>query len=182
MILQIGAYARPVEHDGNATLAQMVRRTDAGQQHDLRRTDRAGGENHFAATAREARFAILAPAHADGAFLLEHDAFDQAAGLETQVAAIECRLEKCARRRPAPPAFLVHMKGAAALVVAGIEIGDGFDAGLFGRLAERVEQRPLHARRLDAQFAARSVLVAFTEEMIFVSLEIGQHVVPAPAR
>jgi len=31
------------------------------------------------------------------------------------------------------------MKGATALVVAAIEIGNGFDAGLFGRGAECIE-------------------------------------------
>ena len=43
MILQIGADAGPVEHDGDAVLAQMFGRSDAGQQQDLGRSDRAGG-------------------------------------------------------------------------------------------------------------------------------------------
>ena len=99
MILQVGADARPVEHDRDAVLLQLLRRADAGQQHDLRRADRAGGENDFAAAARRARLRRPAPAHAGGAPAVEHDAFDQAAGLEPQVGALERRLEEGA----APP-------------------------------------------------------------------------------
>ena len=155
MILQIGADAGPVEHDRNAVLAQMLRRPDAGEQQDLRRADRAGGENDFAAAARHARRAVLPPAHAGGALAVEHQAFDQAAGFEPQIGAIEHRLEKGARRRDAPAALLVHMKGAAAFVVAAIEVGDGFDAGLFGGGAERVEQIPAHPRRGDRAIRRR---------------------------
>ena len=91
------------------------------------------------------------------------------------------RLEKGGRRRPAPAALLIDVKGAEALVVAGIEIGDGFDVGLFGGGAERIEQVPTHARRLDPQFAADAVQLAVAQEMIFVLLEEWQHVIPAPA-
>src|SRR4029077_10780270 len=106
---------------------------DAGQKHNLRRADRAGGENDFAATARHACLPALSPAHAGGTPTVEHDAFDQAAGLESQIGALERRLEEGARRRPAPAAFLVDVEGADAFVVAAVEVGDGFDAGFFGR-------------------------------------------------
>ena len=181
MILQIGADARPVEHDGNAELLQLLRRADAGQQHDLRRADRAGGEDDFAAAARRPRLSALGPAHAGGAPAVEHDAFDQAAGFEPQIGALERRLEEGARRRPAPAALLVDVEGADAFVVAAVEVGDGFDAGLFGGGAEGIEQVPAHPRRRDVPFAADRVRLAFAEEMIFVALEIRQHVVPAPA-
>ena len=57
------------------------------------------------------------------------------------------RLEKGARGRDAAAALLIDVKGADAFVIAAIEVGDGFDAGLFGGGAERVEQIPAHARR-----------------------------------
>jgi len=72
------------------------------------------------------------------------------------------------------------VEGTASLVVAGVEVRDGFDAGLFGGPAERVEQVPAHPRRLDPQLAAHRMSVACTHEMIFVPHEIRQHVVPAP--
>src|SRR6202521_5802232 len=79
----------------------------------------------------------------------QNDGFDKAPGLKPQIGAMERWLEEGARRRPAPAALLVHVKGAAALVVAGVEVRDRFDAGLLGCLAERVQEVPAHARRLD---------------------------------
>ncbi len=90
-------------------------------------------------------------------------------------------LRNARRGRPAPAALLIDVERAAALVVAAVEVGNRFDAGLFGRGAKGVEQIPSHARRCDAPFAAGRVRVAFAQEMIFVPLEIRQHVVPAPA-
>ena len=71
------------------------------------------------------------------------------------------------------------MKGATTLVVAGVEVDDGFDVGLRGGGAKRVEQIPMHARRLDPQFAADAVQFALAQKMILVLLEKGQHIVPA---
>ena len=152
-----------------------------GQLQNLRRADRAGRHDHLAAAARELRLAVLPEAHAVGALAVERHGFDQALRLEPQVLPVEHRLEKAARRRPAPAALLVDVVGAGAFVVAGVEVVDPLDAGLLGGRAERVEQIPAHPRMLDPPFAADRVMIAFAEEMIFVLLEERQHVVPAPA-
>src|ERR1700728_4937797 len=91
------------------------------------------------------------------------------------------RLEEGRRCRPAPAALLVDMKGATALVVAGVEVDNGFDIGLLGGGAKRIEQVPMHPRRFDAQFAADAVQIALAQKMILMLLEKRQHVVPAPA-
>src|SRR6185369_8756642 len=163
-------------------LRELAGGTDAGQFEDLHRADRAGREDYLAATARRSAFTVLPPAHADGALAVEHDAFHQALGFQPQVRPAEHRLEKAARRRPAPPALLVDVEDARALVVAGVEIGDRLDAGLAGGVTESVEDVPAHPRRLDAPFAADRVRVAGDEEMILVQPKERQHVVPAPAR
>ena len=159
----------------------MFRRTNTGQQHDLRRANRAGGENDFSATARRSRFAALPPAHAGGAAAVEHYTLHQTTGFEPEIGAIQHRLEEGGRRRPAPAALLIDVKDTAAFVVAGIEVHDGLDVGLLGGGPERIKQIPVHARRLHAQFATDAVRIAFAQEMIFVSLEKRQHIVPAPA-
>ena len=181
VILQVGADAGPVGDDVDAVLAQLRGRPDAGQQQELRRADRAGGENDFAAAARAARRAVLPPAHAGRALAVEDDAFGETAGFEPQIGAMQHRLEKGARRRDTAAALLVDVKGADAFVVAAVEVGNGFDAGLFGGGAEGVEQIPAHPRRRNVPFAADGMRVAFAEEMIFVPFEKRQHVVPAPA-
>src|SRR5262249_20606190 len=154
MILQVLADASPVERDRDAETRELAERTDAGEFQHLDRADRAGGEDHLAAAARRARRAVLPPAHAGGALALEHHVFPPAAGLEPQVGAAQHRLEEAARRRPAPPAPLVDVEDATALVVAGVEIGDRLDAGLRGGGAEVVEDVPAHSWRLDPPFAA----------------------------
>ena len=91
------------------------------------------------------------------------------------------RLEESGCRRPAPATLLIDVKGAAAFVVAGVEVRNGLDVGLFGGGAEGIEHVPAHARLLDRQFAAAAMQLAFAEEMIFMPLEKRQHIVPAPA-
>src|ERR1700758_1150416 len=122
MILQIGADAGPIEQHVDAVCAQVFGRADAGQHQDLRRSDRARGEHDFATAARAAQYASLPPAHADGGAASENQAFDQAAGLEPQIGAVEHRLQESARRGYTPAAPLIDMKGAAAFVVAAVEI------------------------------------------------------------
>src|SRR5579862_523759 len=135
-------------------LGQMSCWAYAGQQHDMWGADRAGCENDLAKAARPLRRAALPPAHADGAASIEFDALHQASCFEPKIAAMERRFEKCSRRRPAPAAFLVHMKCAATFVVSCIKIRDGFDAGLRSGGAEGFEQSPLHAWCFNPQFPA----------------------------
>jgi hypothetical protein len=113
--------------------------------------------NHLAARARGAACAVLPPAHGCGSGAIELDLFDQAIKFDAQVGTLEHRFEKGARCRPAPPALLIDVEQAAALVVAGVEIGNALDARLLCCRAERIEDVPAHARALDAQFAADRV-------------------------
>ncbi len=87
------------------------------------------------------------------------------------------------RRVPAPAAPLVHVEVAAALVVAAVEVVGLRDARLRRRLAEGVEDVPAQTLVLHAPLPALAVhLVGGDCGLILRLLEIGQHVVPAPAR
>src|SRR6266516_2157625 len=181
VILQVLAHARLIEHDGNAEPRELIRAADAGEFEDLHGADRASRKDDLAASARGSDRAVLAPAHGDRARALKLDLFDQAVELEPQIGALEHRLEEGARRRPAPPALLVDVEDATALVVTGVEIGDALDASLFRRRAEGVEDIPAYARRLDAQFAADRVRLALAEKMVLMPAEERQHVIGTPA-
>ena len=93
MVLQVGADARPVGHDLDALLPQMLGRADAGEHEQLRRVDRGGGEDHFGpgphATHRAAGL-VLDPNRAP---VLHHHAADVGMGPERQVAALQRGLE-----------------------------------------------------------------------------------------
>src|SRR5690606_15894711 len=82
---------------------------------------------------------------------------------------------------PAQAALLVHLEIAAALVVAAVEVIGLRDAALRRRRAEGIEDRPRQALRLDAPLAARAVELVGTLVMVLRALEVGQHLLPAPA-
>src|SRR5262249_39332063 len=147
----------------------------------LRRTERSGRQDDFAAAARRTCLAALPPAHTRCPPAVEQDRLGEAAGLEPQVGAMERRLEEGARRRPAPPPPSRQVQRARPFVVAGVEIGNAFDTGLLGRLAECIENVPSHPRRLDANLAGGRVRYTFAQEVVLVLAEEWQHVVGAPA-
>src|SRR5690606_1571759 len=117
-------------------------------------------QDHLAAAARTAGFAILPPAHAAGAAAVEHDALGEAAGLDAQVLPVQHRPQEAARRRPAPAQPLVDVEVADAFVVAGVEVAGRRNAVLDRRIAEGIEDLPRQPRRLHPPFAARPVVLA----------------------
>ena len=48
MILQVFAHTRQILLDGDAACAQMIRRSNARQQHQMRRADGSRAEDHLA--------------------------------------------------------------------------------------------------------------------------------------
>src|SRR5690349_24011890 len=91
------------------------------------------------------------------------------------------RLEESARRRPASSAFLVDVKIADALVVAGVEVDCGRYAVLDRGVAEGIENVPMQPHLFHAPFAARRMLPV-AEEMIDMTAKKRPHVIPRPAR
>ena len=85
MVLQIAADARLVEHDLDAERRQPVGGPDAGAMQHLRRSDRAGAQDHFALGAGLDHFAALHEAHADGAAVLDDQPLDQHVLFEPQI-------------------------------------------------------------------------------------------------
>ncbi len=94
--------------------------------------------------------------------------------------------QEALRRVPAYARALIDVEVAAAFVVAAVEVVDLGDAGLGRRIAKRVEDLPADARVLDAPFAAARMQViegrGLHRPLVLMPLEIGQHVLPRPAR
>src|SRR5580700_9145248 len=101
MVMQVLADARPVQCDRQTEVPHVRGRTDPGKEQELRRADRARGEDNLALAACASRCAALSPAHADRALALEHDVLDQTTGLEPEVLPMQHRLQESACRRPA---------------------------------------------------------------------------------
>ena len=123
MVLQVAARRPGASSTGvDPERRQPFRRPDAGAMQHLDRSDRAGAQDHLALGARLDDLAALHEAHAGGAAVLDDQPVDQHVRFEPQVGPLQRRLQKAARRRPAPPALLVDVEIADALIVAGVEI------------------------------------------------------------
>jgi hypothetical protein len=61
VVLEVLAHAGELAADGDAAGLQQRRRADAGELQDLRRADRAGGEDDLAAGSERRRFAAPPP-------------------------------------------------------------------------------------------------------------------------
>src|SRR5579875_1207707 len=181
MILQVLADAGERMHHGDTVLLQQRRRPDAGQLEQMRRADRAGGEDKLAADRGVCQSALMGEFDADDALVRKADAGGLGSGENAQIAAVAHRLQKRLCRVPAHAALLVDRKVAAALVVAAIEIVGLGNAQFRRRLAKGVEDLPGKPHALDAPFAADPVKRVGAADMILAFLEIGKDVLPAPS-
>src|SRR5579883_1569669 len=103
-------------------------------------------------------------------------------GDDREIGPVHRRPQKSARRVPAHTAPLIDPEIATAFVVAAIEIVDLGNTDLGGRIAKRIEDLPRQPHFLDAPFAALAVEFIGAGDVVFRALEIGQHIVPRPAR
>ena len=173
-------------------LAQQRRRANARELQNLRRTDAAGAQNHFASGADIARdprrdFFLAGPHFYAGAalaavgLLVDQQLADLRVGPQLEVGAAQAgRAQEGFGGVPAPAAFLVDLEIADALVAAPVEVRRGRNARLLRGLRKGVQNVPAQALLFDAPLAACAVQRVGALVMVFVLLEVGQGVVPAP--
>ena len=136
--------------------------TDAGELQDLRRADRARGEDHFALclgelVAARTRAELDAGGALDACPVLQAHALHVRMGHHREVRALHHGPQQRLGGAPAHAALLVHVEIGVAEIVAAVEFLDLRDAA-FGRgVAPRVEDLPVHAPLLHAQLAAAAV-------------------------
>ena len=181
VVLQIVADAGRVEHDLDAVLLQQVRRSDAGELQQLRRVIRAAGDQDFLARPRRAHAAFLLVFDRLGAPPLEQDALRQRRGLDVQIAAALRRAQIGERRAGAAAAPCRGLEKSRAFLGRAVEIGIGRNAGLGGGDDEGFRQRIVHAASPTPAAARRAVIFVGAALLVLGLLEIGQHVVIAPA-
>jgi hypothetical protein len=85
------------------------------------------------------------------------------------------------RGRAAHAVALRQLVAAHALLLAGVEVVQLGDAGRGRRLHERVGERVHRVRVRHAERAAGAVELGGAALVVLGALEVGQHVVPAPA-
>ena len=181
MVLEIAADRGAIEHHVDPVLLEMRGRADAGEHQDLRAIERACAQYH--AAPRQQRFALATAPDLDAgdAPRLDHQLLDQRVSAHREVAELANRLHVSARRRPAFALALGDLVEPEAVLPLAVEIGVGAQlqrgcgidegvAGGVGVLLVGDEQRP-----------ARAVEVVTPALVRLGALEIGEHVVIAPA-
>ena len=178
VLADAGAFVRYLD----AEAGELRGLADAGKLQDLGRVDGACGQQHFAVGARLVPRSLAAIDES-----LHRAAFeDQPLGLglqdHAQVGPLHRGLEEPARRGPAHALALVHLEEARALVVAVVEVRAGLDAELLRGLLHRFEDFPAQPLRGDLPAAAGAVHTRRAGVVVLGLQEVGQHVVPAPAK
>ena len=182
MILQIVADAGRIEHDLDAVLLQQVRGSDAGELQQLRRIIRAAGNQDFLARPRRAQRGLPACIRPPWRGVPSNRMRCASAEVST------CRLPRLLRRTQigerrtgAPAAPGRGLEKSGAFLGGAVEIGIGRNAGFGGGDDEGFRQRigmpPVRHR----QRAAGAVIFVGAALLVLGLLEIGQHVVIAPA-
>ena len=94
VVLQVRADPGQVGDDGDAVVAQVIGRADAGKHQQLGAVVGAGRDQHLARRPDGAGLAALAVADADGAAVLDEDAVDPGAGDDGQALVAGERVEE----------------------------------------------------------------------------------------
>ena len=183
MVHQPLADAGQARDDGNAEFGELTHRPDAGPHQMSGRVYGAAGQDDLAAT----ELLLLAAdhrRHADAARALEQQRHDLGVGRDREVGALARLGVEIAHRRRHPPFLGVGMgDGEVAFDELAVLVGQELEALFLERLADRLGvAAPVLARNAADRYAALLAVQRSVEvEVALDLLEVGQHVVPAPA-
>ena len=167
--------------DGQIERLQPFTGADPGELQQLGRRHRAGAQDDLTARARQEPLAIAREDHTAGATLLDHHALDEHTRLQCEIGAVEHRLEKTARRAPAPTVLLVDLEIGHAGIVAPVEIRRARDPRRLAGGDDGVEDFPAHARVIDPPLTpAAMMLIGAHVILVLVEKTAARH--PSPSR
>ena len=180
--MEIAADSRQVMTELNANLGKVVGWTDPRDHQDLRRADRASGEDHLtrcgdhllAATAVEV-------ANSDCALPFQLNALNGRACDHFQVLAIFDRLQIAVGGAPAAPATLSHLHLGNAVLLRAVVVVDEGNSGCLGAGDEVTRQRARRARVLNPQRATNGVVLRCAARVVFGLEEVRLNIVPTPS-
>jgi hypothetical protein len=147
----------------------------------LRRIDRAAGQQHLAAGKHAAHNPVLRKFETDCAPALEQYPLRQCAGHDPQIGPLQRRTQ--IGDRGAAPAHVAygHLQWPDPVLLGAVEIGVALVARLLGGGYEGIVQFVLRAQIGDVERAAGAVMHVGAALLIFRPAEIRQHIVIRPA-
>ena len=154
---------------------------DAGELQQLRRVVRAAANQDFLARPRGSQAAFLPILDGDGTATVEHDALRQRGGLDVQVVPALGGAKIGHRGAGSSAVPRRGLEKAGAFLRRAVEIGVFGNAGLGRGRDEGRRERIGMAKFGHRQRAADAVKIVGAALLVFGLLEIGQHVVIAPA-
>ena len=161
---------------------ELIGPPDPREGQELRRVVGAAAHDHFALGAPLEQLARALGDHAGRARAVEGHPVHLRVGLDRQVRPVLDRVQvgdRCAR--PAPVA-LGDLVPAEAVLLAVVEVVVGGQAHRVGGLEERLAHHAARPRVADRQRPAGAMELAGAALVVLGALEVGQQVVPAPAR
>ena len=141
MVAQVLAHTRELVNDFDAGALQHVALSDTGELEQLRRLNRARGEEHFAPRPDGALLAALAIGEADRFASLEHNALRERAAFDGEIRALHRGKQIGVGSVAAAPAADVVLEVAHTLEARSVVIVRHGHARLCGRGDESFRQR-----------------------------------------
>ncbi len=181
MILQTLTHTGQVMHDLDAFLRQMRRRTDAGQQQNVRGADRPAAQDHLTARAHRFGHAVLAKRDARRALAVEQHALGQRAGDHPQIGTPHRRVQIADRGRAAPSLARRGLLIADAFLLLAVEVMVAWETKFHRGVDERIAQRMVVAGIGHRQRAIGAVPVVIAARLMLGAFEVGQYVGGGPA-
>src|SRR5258708_6558024 len=152
MVLQVLPDAGQMMHGRDAVFRQRLAVADAGEHQELRRLERAGGYDHFAAGANLLPLMALDVLDPDRALALEQDSGGMRERFDTQIRARgDMRMHIGTRRAPALAVFLRHLVNAEAFMVLVIEVLAEAELRFLRSLQENLLHRIVGAPSVDVE-------------------------------
>src|SRR5262245_50815474 len=181
MVLQVGADARHVGDHVDAEGLQQARRSHTRELQELRRVERAAGDDDLAFGAGGARLAALLVFDPDGAAAVEQDAPRQRVGHHGEIWPAPRRPQVAHRRRPTASVARRQLIVAGALLGRAIEVVIARKACLLHRCQEGLAQGMWLAHIGDREGSADAMPGILAALLVLGAAEIGKHVGEAPA-
>ena len=182
VVLEVAADLGLVDQHVDPVAAELVARADAGEHQQLRRLVGAGAEDDLLRRLQRGRRAVDDGLDARCARAVEQHAGHERHRDQRQVRARQRGVEVGHRGRAAHAVALRHLVAADAVLLAGVEVLDLAEPGRRGGVDEGVRERVHGVRVRDGQRPAGAVELRRAALVVLGALEVGQHVVPAPAR
>ncbi len=182
MILQVAADLGQVGDHRDAVFAQVIGWPESGQHQQLRRVDRAAGDDHLAGVDALGVMPAAAQLHADRAAAIEQHAFDQGVRVYLQIPALAYRFQIGHCSRAARAVALGDLVQAEAGLPWAVEIVAAIKARAGSGVNKRRRQHVVMAQIGHAEWTADPVQCAGATTVVFAAQEPRQHLLPRPAQ